>query len=195
MLIDIPAAASTTLERLYREDAAQRAAGLPSSQRNRNIDHDSGRFLSMLARGMNAKAILEIGSSNAVSTIWFGLAVQATGGQVTGTELIPERAEEANRNLTEAGLGDVATVLAGDARSTVATLTGPYDIVFIDAEKDVYPAHFAAVLPLVRNGGVILSDNVVSHDLTAYQRMLRERDDVDTVTLPLERGIEFTVKR
>lgn len=195
MLVHIPAAALTTLERLYREDAAQRAAGLPSSRRTRNIDHESGRFLSMLARGMNARSILEIGSSNAVSTIWFGLAVQANGGKVTGTELIPDRAAEANRNIAEAGLADVAMVLAGDARTTLASLAGPYDIVFIDAEKDDYPAHFAAALPLVRSGGVILSDNVVSHDLTAYQRMLRARDDVDTVTLPLERGIEFSIKR
>ncbi len=47
----------------------------------------------------------------------------------------------------------------------------------------------------MRSGGVILSDNVVSHDVSAYQAMLRERNDVDTVTLPIERGIEFTVKR
>ena len=195
MLVAIPEAARVTLERLYQEDAAQRAAGLPSSQRTRNIDFDSGRFVSMLARTMNAQAILEMGSSNGVSTIWFALAAAETGGSVTGTELIPERAAEANRNLADAGLGSVAKVIPGDARKTVASLTGPLDIVFIDAEKEDYPAHFLAALPLVRSGGVILSDNVVSHDVSAYQAMLRERDDVDTVTLPIERGIEFTVKR
>lgn len=195
MLVDIPAEAQRTLERLYREDAAQRAASLPSSQRTRNIDHESGRFLSMLARSMGATAILEIGSSNGVSTIWFGIGVRDLGGSVTGTELLPDRAEEANRNLSEAGLADVAKVLPGDARATVAGLGGPFDLVLIDAEKEDYAGHFAAVLPLVRPGGVVLSDNVVSHDLSAYQAMLRDRSDVDTVTLPLERGIEFTVKR
>jgi len=193
--LNVNANANATLERLYREDAAQRAASLPSSQRTRNIDRESGRFISMLARTMGATTVLEIGSSNAVSTIWFGLAMTATGGFVTGTELIPERAAAANRNIAEAGLAHVGTVIVGDARETVSTLAGPFDIVFIDAEKDDYPSHFAAILPLVRPGGVILSDNVVSHDLSAYQRMLRDQDDVDTVTIPIERGIEFTVKR
>ncbi len=195
MLVAIPEAAKATLERLYREDAAQRAAGLPVAQRTRNIDRNSGRFISMLARTMNAQAILEVGSSNGVSTIWFALAAAESGGKVTGTELISERAAEANRNLAEAGLSGVATVLPGDARQTLASLTGPFDIVFIDAEKDDYTGHFLAALPLVRSGGVILSDNVVSHDVSGYQAMLRERLDVDTVTLPIERGIEFTVKR
>lgn len=195
MLVTITPEARATLDRLYREDAEQRAAGLPPSRRTRNIDRESGRFVSLLARSMAATSVLEVGSSNAVSTIWFGLAMRETGGFVTGTELISERAAEANRNIAAAGLEQVGRVIAGDARETVSTLTGPFDIVFIDAEKDDYPSHFAAILPLVRPGGVILSDNVVSHDLSSYQRMLREREDVDTVTLPIERGIEFTVKR
>ena len=195
MLVTITSEAATVLDRLYAEDVAQRAAGLPSSHRTRNIDRDSGRLISMLARTMGATSVLEIGSSNAVSTIWFGLAMITTGGTVTGTELIPERAAEANRNLAEAGLSHVATVLPGDAKATVSALTGPFDLVFIDAEKDDYPSHFTANFPLVRPGGLILSDNVVSHDVSGYHRMLRERDDVDTVTLPIERGIEFTVKR
>src|SRR5687767_6539839 len=154
------------LERLYREDAAQRAAGLPSSQRTRNIDRNSGRFISMLARTMNARAILEVGSSNGVSTIWFAIAASKTGGNVTGTELIPERAAEANRNIAESGLSEVARVIPGDARQTLASLSGSFDIVFIDAEKEDYAGHFLAAFPLVRPGGVILSDNVVSHDVS-----------------------------
>ena len=186
--------AQAVLDRLYADDAAQRAAGLPSAQRTRNVERETGRFLYLLARSTGAQSLLEIGSSNGVSTIWLGLAARATGGTVTGTELLPERAAEANANLAAAGLGDVARVLAGEARALVAGLAGPVDLVFIDAEKDDYVDHFLAVIDKVRPGGLVLADNAVSHDLSAYQAMLRARSDVETLTLPLDRGLEYTLK-
>jgi caffeoyl-CoA O-methyltransferase len=182
------------LERLYAEDGAQRAAGLPSSQRTRNVERQTGRWLALLVRATNARELLEIGSSNGVSTIWLAAAARQNGGQVIGTEILPERGAEANRNLAEAGLDGVARVVAGEARATVASLPGPFDLVFIDAEKDDYVDHFAAVVDRVEIGGLILADNVISHDLSAYQAMLRSRSDVETVTVPIDRGVEFTVK-
>jgi len=182
------------LERLYADDAAQRAAGLPSSQRTRNVERETGRWLALLVRATNAREVLEIGSSNGVSTIWLAAAARQTGGRVTGTEILSERAAEANRNLAEAGLEAVARVVAGEAQATVASLPGPFDLVFIDAEKDDYVDHFAAVVARVRPGGLILADNVISHDLSAYQAMLRSRSDVETVTIPINRGVEFTMK-
>lgn len=191
----LDARATAVLDRLYAEDAAQRAAGLPSSQRTRNVDRETGEWLNLLIRATGAKNILEIGSSNAVSTILLADAARATGGRVIGTEIIPERAAEANGNLAEAGLADVATVIAGNAQETTGDLSGPFDLVFIDAEKDDYSAHLLAIIDRVRPGGLILADNVVSHDISAYQRLVRERDDLETVTIPLNRGIEFTLKR
>jgi caffeoyl-CoA O-methyltransferase len=182
------------LERLYAEDGAQRAAGLPSSQRTRNVERQTGRWLALLVRATNARELLEIGSSNGVSTIWLAAAARQNGGQVIGTEILPERVAEANRNLAEAGLDGVARVVAGEARATVASLPGPFDLVFIDAEKDDYVDHFAAVVDRVEIGGLILADNVISHDLSEYQAMLRSRSDVETVTIPIGRGVEFTLK-
>jgi caffeoyl-CoA O-methyltransferase len=186
--------AEAVLERLYTEDAAQRAAGLPSSQRTRNLERDTGRWLALLARATDAREVLEIGSSNGVSTIWLAAAAQHNGGRVTGTEILRERAADANRNLADAGLDAVARVVAGDARATVANVPGPFDIVFIDAEKDDYVDHFQAVADRVGPGGLILADNVISHDLSEYQAMLRSRSDVETVTIPIGRGVEFTLK-
>jgi predicted O-methyltransferase YrrM len=182
------------LERLYADDAAQRAAGLPSSLRTRNVERETGRWLALLVRATNARQLLEIGSSNGVSTIWLAAAARQNGDRVTGTEILPERAAEANRNLVDAGLDGLARVVAGDAQATVASLPGPFDLVFIDAEKDDYVDHFEAVVDRVRIGGLILADNVISHDLSAYQAVLRERSDVETVTIPIGRGVEFTVK-
>lgn len=183
------------LDRLYAEDAAQRAAGLSSAQRTRNVDRETGHWLSMLVRATRARAILEIGSSNAVSTIWLAAAAREHGGRVTGTEILPDRAAAANRNLAETGLSAVAQILTGDARQTVAGLSGPFDLVFIDAEKDDYLAHFLQIIDRVPASGLILADNVISHDISAYQHALRERTDVETTTLPIGRGIEFTLKR
>lgn len=182
------------LDRLYAEDAAQRAAGLPSSQRTRNVERETGHFLNLLARSLAARAVLEVGSSNGVSTIWLADAVRTTGGTVIGTELLEERAAEANANLAAAGLADAARVIPGDAQATLGTLDGPFDLLFIDAEKEDYVGHFAVAFPLLRPGAVVIADNVISHDLSAYQAMLRARPDVETVTLPLDRGLEYTLK-
>ena len=186
--------ARATLERLYADDARQRAAGLPAAVRTRNLDRESGRFLAISVVATGARRIVEVGSSNGVSTIWLASGAARTGGTVTGTELLPERAGEANRNLAEAGLGRVAEVIPGDAGVTLRAFAEPIDLLFIDAEKEDYPAHFLAVVEKIRPGGLILADNVLSHDLSAYQSLLRERPDVETTTLPLERGIEVTVK-
>jgi predicted O-methyltransferase YrrM len=182
------------LQRLYAEDHEQRRLGLPTSQRTRNIDIESGRFLFLLALGMQAKQIVEIGSSNAVSTIWLASAAKRTGGTVFGTELIPERAAEANRNLADAGLESIATVHPGPAAESLASVTGPLDLVFIDAEKDDYSAYFELIVDHVRPGGLIVADNVTSHDCTVYQAMLRSRSDIETVTVTLERGFEISAK-
>jgi predicted O-methyltransferase YrrM len=183
------------LDRLYADDAAQRAAGLPSSRRTRNVERETGEWLRLVALATGARAILEIGSSNGVSTLWFASAARETGGRVTGTELLPERAAAANANLAAAGLGEFGRVIAGEARDTLATLPGPFDLVFIDAEKDDYVGHFDAVVGKVRPDGLILADNVISHDLSAYQAMLRSRPGIETVTVPIGRGVEFSVVR
>ena len=182
------------LERLYAEDAAQRAAGLPSSQRTRNVERGTGHLLALLVRATNAREVLEIGSSNGVSTIWLAAAARDNGGRVTGTEILPVRAADANNNLAAAGLDAVARVVVGDARTTTVTLPGLFDLVFIDAEKDDYVDHLEAVIDHVRLGGLILADNVISHDVSAYQAAVRARSDLETVTVPIDRGVEFTLK-
>ena len=186
--------AEALLNRLYLDDDRQRREGLPASERTRNLTRISGKYLSIFARAMNAKRVVEIGSSNGVSTIWFALAMRATGGFVTGTEIIPERAATANANLAEAGLSAFGTVLSGDAQQSLASIESGIDIAFIDAEKDDYTYHFEVVWPKLRIGGVVIADNVTSHDISFYQAMLRQRPDCETVTVTIERGLEITIK-
>lgn len=186
-------AIDAVLERLYESDHEQRRLGLSVEQRTRNIDVESGRYLFVLAVGMQAKRVVEIGSSNGVSTIWWAAAMQRTGGHVVGTDVRADRVEEANANLAAAGLAEFGHVeLVTPDRPTVEA--GKIDLLFIDAEKDDYATHFQRYIGAVRTGGLILADNVTSHDCSAYQAMIRERADIETVTVTLDRGIEFSVK-
>ncbi|MBX6753085.1 O-methyltransferase [Thermorudis peleae] len=187
--------ARLVLDRLHAEDAAERAAGLPTEERIRAATPATGAFLYAVTLALRPKLVFEMGSSHAYSTIWFALAARTYGGQVIGTEIRPERVARANANLAEAGLADWARVEAGDAAEIARQLNTPIDLVFIDAEKDDYSRLFLAVIDVVRPGGLILADNVISHDCRAYQDLLRSRSDVHTITLAVERGIEWTVKQ
>lgn len=182
------------LDRLYLDDDRQRREGLPASERTRNLTRVSGEYLSIFTRAMNARRVVEIGSSNGVSTIWFAASVRVTGGFVTGTELIVERAAIANANLSEAGLSEFGKVLPGDAHLSLESIDPGVDLAFIDAEKEDYIDHFEAIWPKIRMGGVVIADNVTSHDISDYQTMLSRRADCDTVTVTIERGLEFTIK-
>jgi caffeoyl-CoA O-methyltransferase len=186
--------ARAVLDRLHAADRAQREAGLPQPARTRNVTAPTGAFLYSLVRATQPRLIVEIGSSNGYSTIWLALAARAFDGRVVGSEILPERAAEANENLERAGLSTFAVVEVGDG-SEIAAAFPTIDLVFLDAEKDDYPRHFLAVASRVRPGGLILTDNVVSHDCSALLRMIRDRHDMVTQTLPFERGIEFTLKR
>lgn len=189
-------AARSVLDRLRQEDQRQRDAGLGVAERTRNATAPTGLFLYTTARATGARKIFEMGSSTGYSTIFLALAAQENGGQVTGSEVIRERVERANGNLQAADLDDIATVHLTDAAEWAESLApDSVDLVFIDAEKEDYSRLFLAIVDQVRSGGLILTDNVVSHDCSAYLEMLAGRSDVISQTLPFERGIELTLKR
>lgn len=132
------------------------AAGLPEIQ----VSAPQGKFLHLLARIHGARTILEVGTLGGYSTIWLARALPPDGRLVT-LEVDPTHAETARGNLARAGLADVAEVVTGPALETLPTLTGPYDLVFIDADKRNNPDYVRAALRLTRPGSVIVVDNVV----------------------------------
>ena len=133
------------------------AAGLPAI----DVAPNQGKLLHLLARLAGARTILELGTLAGYSTIWLARAVPADGGRVVTLELVPEHAEVARRNLDEAGVGDRVEILVGDALETLATLDGPFDMVFMDADKQRTAEYFEHALTLTRPGGLIVADNVV----------------------------------
>lgn len=186
-------AEQTIIDRLQAEDAAQRVAGLPVEERTRNVTPETGAFLWQAVFAHRPRAILEIGSSNGLSTMILASAAALVGATVIGTEILPERVAQNNAQLAEAGLAEVATVLLGDQRTLPEVTSGTWDFVFLDAEKDDYRAHLEALMPRLTPGAVILTDNVISHDCRAFQNFVRNSPSFTTFTVPLDRGLEYTV--
>jgi predicted O-methyltransferase YrrM len=144
-------------------DAALRdseAADLPTI----NVAPNQGKFLHLLARAVGARAILEIGTLGGYSTIWLARALPA-GGHLITLEAEPKHAEIARANIARAGLASVVEVRLGPAIETlpqlVAERRGPFDFIFIDADKPGYPDYFAWALKLSRRGSLIVADNVI----------------------------------
>jgi predicted O-methyltransferase YrrM len=139
---------------------ASAAAGLPAI----NVSPNQGKLLLLLALAQGARAILEIGTLGGYSTIWLARALPA-GGRLVTLEADPKHAEVARANLDRAGLGGVVELRLGPALETLPQLAaggrGPFDLVFIDADKPSYPEYFAWALKLSRRGSLILADNVV----------------------------------
>jgi predicted O-methyltransferase YrrM len=132
------------------------AAGLPAIA----VSPLQGKQLLMLAQMQNPKKILEIGTLGGYSTIWLARAVGPTGS-VVSLEYEPRHAEVATVNLRRAGVDDRVQIVVGAALDTLAGLTGSFDFVFIDADKENNPAYVRRALELGRPGTVIVVDNIV----------------------------------
>lgn len=181
------------IDRLQAEDHAQREAGLPGEARTRNVTPETGAFLWQAVVAHHPAAILEIGSSNGLSTMILASAASRIGATVLGTELIPERVVQNNRQLAEAGLAEVAEVINEDHRTSHRVHARTWDVIFLDAEKDDYLPHLQAIVPYLAPGAVILTDNVISHDCRAFQAFVRTSPQFSTFTIPLDRGLEYSV--
>jgi predicted O-methyltransferase YrrM len=127
---------------------------------NLNVPREDGRMLRLLVEATGAKKVVEIGTSNGYSGLWFALGLRRTGGTLQTFEIDPERAARAKASFEKAGVADLITIVLGDAHENVPKIEGPIDIVFIDADKPGYVDYLQKMLPKVRPGGLILAHNV-----------------------------------
>ncbi len=146
--------------------ATNAAAGLPAI----DVSPAQGKFLHLLARMVGARRILEIGTLGGYSTVWLARAL-STGGSVVTLEADEHHAAVARANLAQAGLSNVVDLRVGPALETLPQVQadglGPFDLMFIDADKESYPDYLAWALQLARSGTVILADNVVRRGAVA----------------------------
>ncbi len=183
------------LDRLEREDADERAHGIPPEQRSRAVAPATGRFLFSVVAPQNACEVLEIGGSRGYSSIWLAAGARYFGGRVLSLERDPRAAERWRRNVADAGLADWAELVEGDAFETLAALQDVFDVVFLDAEKDDYEGLFSLARERVEPGGLVIADNVLSHvdTLAAYSQARQDDPTLSSLTVPLDRGLELSV--
>ena len=183
------------LERLEREDAAEREQGLPAAERSRQVARTTGQFLHALVAPQAACDVLEIGGSRGYSTIWLAGGVRQLGGRVLSLESDPRKIEAWRRNIADAGLEEWADLVEGDAKETLLAIDDVFDVVFLDAEKEDYERLFGLARTKVEPGALVVADNVLSHadPLARYSAARQADPTLESVTVPLDRGLELSV--
>jgi caffeoyl-CoA O-methyltransferase len=156
-----------------------------------NVPEQDGRILRLLTEAIGAKHVVEIGTSNGYSGIWFCLALRTTGGKLTTHDIDEGRASLARENFKRAGVDNMVTLVMGDAHETVKRIKEPIDVLFIDADKEGYLDYLTKLLPLIRPGGLILSHNIdmVGQD---YIDAITKNPNLETVQA---QGVTVTLKK
>jgi caffeoyl-CoA O-methyltransferase len=186
-----------------QSDAEARILGvlddLDRNERNgmMNVPLEDGRLLRLLTESVGAKRVVEIGTSNGYSGIWFCLALRRTGGHLITHELDAGRAQLARENFKRAGVEQMVTLVEGDAHETVKKLKEPIDILFLDADKPGYPDYLTKLLPLVRPGGLIIGHNMHRPEPSPdYIKAITTDPSLETMFLNMHAaGIGITLKK
>ena len=184
------------LDELWQAGDANDAHETARPLRMLNITPDTGRLLWILARTARATRILEVGTSNAYSTIWLADAARANDGRVTSLERDPNKVRLARQNLDRAGVAAWVDIREGPAADTLAALPGPFDLVFLDADRASYRTYLDLAVPLLIPGGLLVADNVVSHqsELVDFLARVKAHPELLSVTLPVGKGEEVAFK-
>ena len=141
-------------------------------------------LLNLMVKATRAANVLEVGTSQGYSAIWMGLALEETGGRLTTIEIDTERHRLARKNVQDAGLSGRVTLIRGDAHREIPGFKGPFDFVFLDADKDGQMDYFNKLYPKkLAPGAIIAVHNAISEagDMKDYTDMIRRRPDFDTV--------------
>jgi len=186
------------------KDAAEKKildvlADISANQRrgSMSVPDDDGRILRVLAESLDAKHVVELGTSVGYSGLWFCLALRKTDGRLTTFEIDEGRAAIARENFKRAGVDQRVTLMLGDAHELVARVKGPIDLLFLDADKEGYVDYLNKLLPLVRPGGLVVAHNINQRQADpAYIKAITTNPALETIYLNLETsGMSLTMKK
>ncbi len=154
-----------------------------------NILPEDGRLMRILTESLEAKNVVELGTSNGYSSLWFCLALRSTGGRLTTHEINPDRIALARANFKRAGVEELLTIVEGDAHQTIKRLAGPIDVLLLDAEKEGFVDYLNQLLPLVRPGGLIIAHDSSgeAHKMHDYFKAIASHPDLESVMVDASR--------
>ncbi len=216
------------MDRLQEQSRLERSgqASVADDELMLAITKDTGKFLSMLLTSMGANKILEIGTSTGYSTLWFALAMiqtenilsQKVKKSIITIERDPSKVSRAKKNFADAGVQDLIKIMEGNALDVLSQLSnndhhdttlnggrdgngngGLFDFVFLDADKENLTRYFDLALPLLRKGGIIVTDNMLYPEeyrptMSKYVKYIEGNELVTSVTVPIGYGEELTLK-
>jgi predicted O-methyltransferase YrrM len=154
-----------------------------SVERQWNVSRVDGQYLHDFIVRHGLRRGVEVGTSNGYSAIWMGMALRRSGGRLITIEIDPNLVAQARRNAAHVGLAEVVEVRQGDALEVLRGLQGPFDFVFLDAQKLDYDLYFHLIYPQVAPGGYILAHDVISHaqEMPEFLTLIRASPGLETV--------------
>ena len=162
------------------------------------VSPEQGEFLYLTARAIEARTIVEFGTSFGISTIYLAAAASDNGGgRVIGSEIEPSKHERAVANLERAGVADTVDVRLGDALETLRDVPAPVDLVLLDGWKDLYLPVLELLAPRMRAGAVVLADNIFTFrkSLRPYVDYMQSGEHgFASTTLRISDGFEYSVR-
>jgi predicted O-methyltransferase YrrM len=177
------------IEKLWKRKLDQDERGLPQSARHRNLEPDSAEFICALVSGCRFQRLMEVGGSSGISTIALAEAARRVNGRLISLEIEPVRQTEAKETISSLNLEPWVEFVLGDAGDLIPRYVD-LDFVLIDCEKADY-IRFFDMLRLSPEA-IVVADNIISHDLKDYSAHVRARRDVESITLPIGKGLEVT---
>lgn len=180
------------IDALYQQFQAHDQAHSDRLKRYRNIEPESAELLNVLIRAQQSKRILEIGTSTGYSTLWLAYAAQATSAKITTLEIDAERSELAYQNAVDFSLDRFVEFLVSDAQDYLRKTTEKFDFILLDAERDAYCDYWNYLPQILKEkGGLLVVDNVVSHEseVKDFLNLVRDNSKFSTTTLPIGAGL------
>jgi predicted O-methyltransferase YrrM len=161
-----------------------------------NLEPASAQLLSILVRAAGVTRAVEIGTSNAYSTIWLAWSLAPVGGRIITIDRNPDKHALAKENLRRAGLLDGVQLRTGDATEIVAELAGPFDLVFLDADRRNFPEQIRILLPKLAPKVLVIADNVLSHpnEIAEYLGLISNLADFQHTIVPVGKGLSIAFR-